>query len=107
VISKVKDPIAQQIHRENADRMCLASFVSGLSGVVSRQVRYAHPRNLQEILNSALAVDEAEKQERRNETFTRGQTSVQASYLGQQARAITEETVRNEQLTHVRRVSRF
>ena len=69
VMSRVNDPIAQQIHRENADRMCLASFVSGLSEVVGRQVRYAHPRNLREALNLALALDEAEKQKRRNETF--------------------------------------
>ena len=52
---------AQQIHRENADRMCLASFVAGLSGVVGRQVRYAHPRTLQEVWNLALAVDEADR----------------------------------------------
>ena len=32
VMSKVNDPIEQQIHRENADRMFLASFVGGLSG---------------------------------------------------------------------------
>jgi len=46
VISKVNDPIAQQIHRENVDRMCLASFVGGLAGVVCPEVRYAHPKNL-------------------------------------------------------------
>jgi len=39
VMSNVNDHIAQQIHRENADRMCIASFVSGLYGVVVRQVR--------------------------------------------------------------------
>ena len=69
VISKVNDPVDQRIHRENADRMCLASFVAGLSGVVGRQVLYAHPRSLQEALNLALAVDEHGKQERHNETF--------------------------------------
>ena len=26
------DPIAQRIHRENAERMCLASFVGGIKG---------------------------------------------------------------------------
>ena len=60
-MSKVNDPRAQQIHRENADRMCLGSFVAGLSGVVGRQLRYAHPRTLQEVLNLALAVDEADR----------------------------------------------
>jgi len=61
VMRKVNEPRAQQIHRENADRMCLASFVAGLSGVVGRQVRYAHPRTLQEVWNLALAVDEADR----------------------------------------------
>jgi len=69
VMSKVNEPRAQQIHRENADRMCLASFVAGLSGVVGRQLRYAHSRTLQEAFNLVLAVDKAERQERRNETF--------------------------------------
>jgi len=69
VMSKVNNPIAQQIHRENADRMCLASFVGGLSGVVDREVRYAHPKNFREAVNLALALDEAVKQERRNQTF--------------------------------------
>jgi len=69
VMSKVSDPIAQQIHRAKVDRMGLARFVGGLSGVIGRQVRYAHPKNLREAVNLVLAVDEAEKQERRNETF--------------------------------------
>jgi len=60
-MSKVNDPIAQQIHQEKADRM-LASFVVGLSGVVGCQVRYVHPKYLREAVNLALAVDEAEKQ---------------------------------------------
>ena len=29
---KVDDPVAQHIHRENADRMLLGSFVAGLGG---------------------------------------------------------------------------
>jgi len=69
VLSKVNDPVAQRIHQENADRMSLASFVAGLSGVVGRQVRYAHPKRLHKALNLALARDDAEKQERRNKTF--------------------------------------
>jgi len=43
VMSKANDPIAQRIHSENADRMCLASFVAGLTGVPGRQVRYENP----------------------------------------------------------------
>jgi hypothetical protein len=32
VMCKDSDPVAQRIHRENSDRMLLASFVAGLSG---------------------------------------------------------------------------
>ena len=35
VMCKVDDPAAQRIHRENAERMMLASFLAGLSGVFS------------------------------------------------------------------------
>ena len=36
VIIKVNDPRAQQIHRQNADRLFLAIFVASLSGVLGR-----------------------------------------------------------------------
>jgi len=51
---KSDDPQIQRIHRENADRMFLASFVSGLIGVPGRQVRFSHPRSLEEALKTAL-----------------------------------------------------
>jgi hypothetical protein len=43
VMCKVDDPAAQRIHRENADRILLASFVAGLTRVPGNQVRYANP----------------------------------------------------------------
>ena len=77
VMCKVDDPAAQRIHRENADRMMLASFVAGLSGVVGTQVRYEAPRDIGQAVSLALAVHEAEKQEKCNETFyTRFDNSV-------------------------------
>jgi len=42
---KNSDPVAMRIHRENAERMLLASFVAGLSGVAGRQVRYQNPHS--------------------------------------------------------------
>jgi len=66
---KVDDPAAQRIHRRNADRMMLASFVAGLSGVLGTQVRYEAPRDTGQAVSLALAVHEAEKQEKFNETF--------------------------------------
>ena len=69
VMCKVDDPAAQRIHRRNADRMMLASFVAGLSGVLGTQVRYQAPRDTGHAVSLALAVHEAEKQEKFNETF--------------------------------------
>ena len=66
---KTDDPVAQRIHRENAERMLLASFVSGLSGTPGTQVRYASVKSLQEVLRIAILVQEAERQERFNKRF--------------------------------------
>jgi hypothetical protein len=67
IVRKVDDPVAQKIHYENAERMLLASYVAGLTGVPGRQVRYANPQTVQLALQIALSVQEAEKQERFNE----------------------------------------
>ena len=69
---KVNDPVAQRIHKENADPMCLASYVSGLSANVGKMVRIKNPQTLQQALTIALAVTEAERQERGNEIFFTG-----------------------------------
>jgi len=69
VMCKVDDPAAQRIHRENADRMLLASFVGGLWGIPGKQTRYASPQNFEHALSIALTVQEAENQEKFNETF--------------------------------------
>jgi hypothetical protein len=47
--------------------MLLASFVSGLTEVPGRQVRFANPQDLELALRIALTVQEAERQERFNE----------------------------------------
>jgi len=65
----VDDPVAQRIHREKAEGMLLATFVAGLIGVAGKQVRHANPRILEQVLSIALAVQEADKQERLNESF--------------------------------------
>jgi hypothetical protein len=49
---------------ENAERMLLGSFVSGLSGTPDRRVRFTNPQSIHQALQIALAVEEAEKQER-------------------------------------------
>jgi tRNA A37 N6-isopentenylltransferase MiaA len=65
----VDEPLAQRIHRENAERMLLASFVAGLTGVLGRQVRYAKPQTLKQALKIALSVQEAEKHEKFSRRF--------------------------------------
>ena len=74
---KSVDPQIQRIHKENADRMLLASFVSGLTSTAGYQVRISHPKSLGEALNLAVSVEEAERQQRFNESFyTRSEKSV-------------------------------
>ena len=60
VTIKSADPQIQRIHKENSDRMLLASFVSGLTGTADYQVRISHPKSLGEVLNLAVSVQEAE-----------------------------------------------
>jgi len=38
ILCKTRDPVAQRIHRENAERMLLASFVSGLDGTLENKL---------------------------------------------------------------------
>jgi len=66
---KTSDPVAQRIHCENAERMLLASFVAGLVGIPWKQVSYAGPRIIDHAVSIAIGVQEAEKQERFNESF--------------------------------------
>jgi len=61
LVSKSDDPQAQRIHQENAERMLLAAFISGLIGTPGKQCRYVNPQNLQQALSIALTVDQAEK----------------------------------------------
>jgi hypothetical protein len=50
IVCKADETVAQRNHNENVERMLLASFVTGLTGVPGRQVRYANPRTLQQAL---------------------------------------------------------
>jgi hypothetical protein len=63
------DPVVQGVHRENAERMLLASYVSGLGGVQEKQVRYASPISMDQVIRIAVLVEENEKQEKFNNSF--------------------------------------
>ena len=74
---KSTDPQIQLIHRENADRILLASFISCLIMSPGHQVRVSHVRCLEGALKIGLSVQESERQERFNESFyTRSEKSV-------------------------------
>jgi hypothetical protein len=64
VVCKVDDPVAQRVHNENANGLTLARFVTGLRGISGRQVRYANPQTLEQAIQIALSVQEAERQEK-------------------------------------------
>jgi hypothetical protein len=49
--------------------MLLASYVEGLAGTPRKQARYANPQSMDQAIRIALAVQEAEKQERFNKSF--------------------------------------
>jgi len=63
------DPVAQRVHPENVERMLLASYVAGLIGVPGKQVRYASPVSVEEAIRIAISVQEAERQEKFNNSF--------------------------------------
>jgi len=63
------DPVAQGVHRKNAERMLLASYVAGLTGVPGKQVLYASPVSVEEAIRIAFSVQEAVRQEKFNNSF--------------------------------------
>jgi hypothetical protein len=69
ITSQSDDPVVQRVHRKNAERLVLASYVAGLNGVPGKQVRYASPVSLVEAIRIAVSVQEAERQEKFNNSF--------------------------------------
>jgi hypothetical protein len=59
IMGKTDDPVARRIHRGNAERMHIASFISALADKVGKHVLYQSPRNLEQALQITLAVQEA------------------------------------------------
>jgi len=69
IICKVEDPVAQRIHNENSERMLIATFVTGFTGITETQCRNANPRSMDQALKIALTLQEAERQEKISESF--------------------------------------
>jgi len=77
ILCKSNEPLAQKIHQENAERLLLASYVAGLAGSVGKQVRIFNPQSVQQAVQLALSVQEAQKQEKFNNSFyTKFESSV-------------------------------
>jgi hypothetical protein len=68
-VPKAEDPVQQKWHYEQAERMLLASFISGLSGEVGKFTRFNLPANMSEVLKIATTVNQAQTEDRRNECF--------------------------------------
>jgi hypothetical protein len=61
-IPHTDDPAAQRIYSEQAERLLLASFTAGLTGTPGLQVRYHMPTTLEEAIQIAITVGQAESQ---------------------------------------------
>jgi hypothetical protein len=68
-VPKVEDPVLQKFHFDQAQRMLLAAYVSGLVGNPGQQVRFRMPKTLEEAVQIAVTVHEAEAQEKRDAAF--------------------------------------
>ena len=69
ILCMSNEPLAQQIHQEDADRMLLAIYVAGLTCFVGKQVRIFNPHSIHQAVQIALSVQEVEKQEMFNNSF--------------------------------------
>jgi hypothetical protein len=69
MVPQVENPALQKLYYEQAERMLLARFMSGLTGTTGRQVGFAMPKSVDEALKIAITVEQAEMQERRDEAF--------------------------------------
>jgi hypothetical protein len=57
-VPKVEDPVQQKWHYEEAERMLLASFTSGLQGEVGKCTRFNLPTNMSAALKIAITVNQ-------------------------------------------------
>jgi hypothetical protein len=68
-VLQVEDAAKKKLHYEQAERMLLGSFTSGLAGQAGKFVRFNLPENMDQILKIATMMNQAEIQERHNKTF--------------------------------------
>ena len=68
-VPKVKDPLRQKFHYDQAQRMLLLTFIAGLVGNPGKQCRFQMPASVDRAIQIATAVLQAEAQEKRNLAF--------------------------------------
>ena len=105
ILCKTDYPLAQRIRRENAERVLLGSFVSGLVGTRGTQVRYANFQYLSEELRKATSVQAAEKQELFNESFTQKWINLYVYCLDRPAENAQEVGAGSTQLMRLRSIT--
>ena len=68
-VPSVTDAIIQRAYNDQADRMLLAAYSAGLTGTAGREVRMRAPVTTEEAVRIAITIEQAELQERKNNTF--------------------------------------
>jgi len=70
-VPKVEDPLLQKYHYDQAQRMVLSTFIAWVSGNPGQHLRFQMPATVDEALQIAVTVFEAEAQEKINLAFFR------------------------------------
>ena len=104
-MGKSDDPQIQCVHRENAERMLLSSFISGLHGVPGRQIQFSNPQDIDQALKIFITLQKAERQEQFNESFIPDFISRYSCVHGPLADR-AQKNISSSHLTHEREVSR-
>jgi hypothetical protein len=68
-VPKVQDPLHQKFRYAQAQRMLLSTFIAGLSGNPGQQVRYQMFATVDQALQIAITVFEAEAEEKKKMAF--------------------------------------
>ena len=68
-VPKVEDPLHQKFHYDQTQRMLLSTFIAGLGGNPWQQLRFQMPATVDQAIQIAIRVSEAQAQEKRNLAF--------------------------------------
>jgi hypothetical protein len=60
-VRHVEDEATERIINEEAERRLVAAYINGLAGIVGQQVRFRMPHTLEEAVQVAVTVSNAER----------------------------------------------